>query len=267
MRETAPEPYSDVEKNDPLTAEEREVLLELEEPLARVLEKLRPELERGEYRLIIGDDASGRIPALIVGEVVRKLCEEKGFPKPLIRFVAGSTGLSSYDEESKFAKVRDFFRAVKDDIESEKQKEKRSFFKSQQKWKALIVTDIVASGASVGVLVNALRENGIVGDIATVSMLNNTMEESLSRKLRTKVVGRSDYPPGIYRKERLHGVSKNIHDLFAEPLQRGDFGNILDDVLPVTSAAINESREVAHKIADRLVAGFHKNTQRGDESK
>src|SRR3989344_9337060 len=91
MHEIVSEPGPSTERVFSLTSQEKEALLGLEDPLANILEKLRPELERGEYRLIIGDDASGRIPTRIVGEVIKKLSEERGFPRPLVRFIAGST--------------------------------------------------------------------------------------------------------------------------------------------------------------------------------
>ncbi|MBI5420722.1 MAG: hypothetical protein HZA35_00180 [Parcubacteria group bacterium] len=45
-------------------------IVELEEPIQRLLDQLRPHLEKNEYRLIIGDDASGRIPTLIMRKVM-----------------------------------------------------------------------------------------------------------------------------------------------------------------------------------------------------
>ena len=44
-----------------LQPHEQVKIKELETPLAEILEQLRPEIERGEYSAIIGDDASGRI--------------------------------------------------------------------------------------------------------------------------------------------------------------------------------------------------------------
>jgi len=75
----------------PSNLESQEIKLrevkDLEEPLEDILEQIKPEIESGTYRLIIGEDASGRIPALVIGGVINRQHENKGFPKALTVFL------------------------------------------------------------------------------------------------------------------------------------------------------------------------------------
>ena len=88
MVEQIPTNKPNLEKSD-----EREVVFkevaELELPIKIIIEKIRPRIENGEYGLIIGDDASGRIPTLILGNFIRKTSEQKGLDKPNIVFIPG----------------------------------------------------------------------------------------------------------------------------------------------------------------------------------
>jgi hypothetical protein len=65
---------------------EHQEIAELAEPVSRILEALRSELERGTYPLIIGIDDSGRIPALLIAETLTRIYEKLGIPKPQILF-------------------------------------------------------------------------------------------------------------------------------------------------------------------------------------
>lgn len=57
-----------------------EEVAELELPNKIIIEKIQSRIEAGEYGLIIGDDASGRIPTLILGNFIKKISEQKGLP-------------------------------------------------------------------------------------------------------------------------------------------------------------------------------------------
>jgi len=45
---------------------------ELEMSSKKIIEQIQDRIEREEYGIIIGDDASGRIPTLIIGGLIRK---------------------------------------------------------------------------------------------------------------------------------------------------------------------------------------------------
>src|SRR3989344_8140945 len=75
------------------------VVEDLREPIENILIELMPDIETGAYSTIIGDDASGRVPTIILANVMKSIYELKGYPPPTVRFLAGSTGLRSEKKE------------------------------------------------------------------------------------------------------------------------------------------------------------------------
>lgn len=74
------------------TIEEREMstkIENLEYPIRDILEKMLPNIERGEYDLIIGIDASGRIPTIIMEKFIKHVYSKNRISLPDIRFMAG----------------------------------------------------------------------------------------------------------------------------------------------------------------------------------
>lgn len=77
-------------------------IADLEAPLRRIIEQLKERLKRGDYGLIIGDDASGRIPAIILGNFIKKISEQNGLNGPETIFIPG--GLNKDKAEEFFKK-------------------------------------------------------------------------------------------------------------------------------------------------------------------
>ena len=77
-------------------------IAELRKPMEKLLLDMRENIERGEYAVIFGDDASGRIPTLLFRKVLTASYEEHGFNVPQTLFFAGKRALS----EEKIDKVR-----------------------------------------------------------------------------------------------------------------------------------------------------------------
>ena len=61
---------------------------ELESLVLPLIEKLKENIDKGEYDMLIGDDASGRIPTLILRGIIN---ERNRGSKVKTRFVAGGT--------------------------------------------------------------------------------------------------------------------------------------------------------------------------------
>ena len=72
--EAEPIPKADAEKSPKIKTRS---VAELEEPIRVLFEQLSSKFEQGEYTYIVGDDASGRIPALIFEEVAKKISERR----------------------------------------------------------------------------------------------------------------------------------------------------------------------------------------------
>ena len=70
---------------------------ELREPIKKLLEQLHPHLENGEYQILISDEASGRIPALVFLHVINEIYRKKGYPP--LTFVPLAGGYSKFEDE------------------------------------------------------------------------------------------------------------------------------------------------------------------------
>ncbi len=77
-------------------------IAELEKPLGKILGQLRRHIDMNQYKLVLGDDTSGRIPALIMWRVLSALAEQRGQEKPKISFIAGSRYLFDQDRQKKW---------------------------------------------------------------------------------------------------------------------------------------------------------------------
>ena len=52
---------------------------ELREPMQKILQAMRENIEQGDYVAILGEDASGRIPALIFRKIFRRSLRKEWF--------------------------------------------------------------------------------------------------------------------------------------------------------------------------------------------
>ncbi len=163
----------------------------LEEPISNILNEMRPNLEKGEYSLIIGDDTSGRVPALVFKDVLSMIYSEKNIEKPKILFIPGQ-------KESE----TDMTPAIENYIREYIQK---SALNLDNK-KALIVTDLISSGYSIYHLVKALQKIGIPYDISTIGFSSG--KPRFEERLGSKIYHGEYSTPDIYTRRTLSGVDK-----------------------------------------------------------
>src|SRR3989338_10918153 len=139
------EKITTIDINSGLTKPKKEIVYqevtELELPIKIRIEKIRTRIENGEYGLIIGDDASGRIPTLILGNFIKKVSEQKGLDKPNIIFIPGKLKAPILNRDRMIKKLEDHV----------------SGFGAKKDKRILIVTDTVLSGHSLKVLVGLLH--------------------------------------------------------------------------------------------------------------
>lgn len=64
-------------------------IAQIEEPMKKIFEQISENFEEGEYDLMIGIDASGRLPSLILFKLASHIYEKNGYPAPMFRFIAG----------------------------------------------------------------------------------------------------------------------------------------------------------------------------------
>ncbi|HTP56872.1 MAG TPA: phosphoribosyltransferase [Candidatus Paceibacterota bacterium] len=200
-------------------------IAQLEAPIRKILEELREPIERGDYGTIIGDDASGRIPTRIIGEVINAVYDAHGRPHPDIRFLAGSgRGMKLLARKHKESRLEEYLRSL-------------------SRARVLIVTDTLATGGSLLPLANALRKSRIPFDIAAVgALLDVTPLPELERKLGGRIVYGMLNTPQIYERKEKRGVYKEPEEIFSRP---GGYTRL-----------VNEARADAHVVAQHLIEKF-----------
>ncbi len=207
----------------------------LREPFFKLVEKLKPDIDAGTYDVIIGDDVSGRIPALalrsVFAERMRKLhpnlSPEADRDMLKTYFVAGGRITSNTDALS------DFFRKINPEV----------------KRKALLVTEYIATGNSIARLGTLLENEHIPFDIVTIIGFRMDKNDFRTRPVkkffaRHKIFYGRDTdgpnPPAIFGKHHLSGVKKIDGQLGAH-------------VVPYFSSAppdLIQSREDIKKLSD-----------------
>src|SRR3989344_5101667 len=201
-----------------------EGIARLEVPIKRILEQILPSIEAGEYGLIIGDDASGRIPALIISHFVGEIYKRKGHhPAPTI-FLAGGRHLSSSEKEPKKNKIKEYLKH-------------RSF--------------------------EPISHNKILYVTEAIKNLADTSEKhisSLEDKFKGNLfVGSGDFNDitGVYGIRRMAGVEKMPRELFAQPFKKGERGEDQEH----TQERISTSRADANVVLESLLNWYESQKQ------
>ena len=119
----------------------------LEKPAQRLLSLLRENLDRKEYDSVLGDDAGGRIHALLLGSAIKEIYGDE--KKLNVIFVKGGRLLKSSPEH--VSETETYLERMKDKIGK----------------RTLVVTEEILGGHSVGKIASMLRGLGIEADIAT----------------------------------------------------------------------------------------------------
>lgn len=156
------------------------------------------------YDVIIGDDASGRLPTLFVWHLARHVARHKDHV-PKLRFIAPTLEMRFAHEEDLRTKAS-YWDVVKHVKEMHVGK------------RILFVTEYVYSGLSIRSLVNAAREAGAEADVAAVSV------EQVDVKLPHYV---HLYEAGNGREGRDLFEFAKIHDP-EKPAYRNSRSNIVD---------------------------------------
>jgi adenine/guanine phosphoribosyltransferase-like PRPP-binding protein len=183
---------------------EHQEIAELAEPVSRILEALRSELERGTYPLIIGIDDSGRIPALLIAETLTRIYEKLGIPKPQILFFPSYGTLPKAEQVSigrlQAEKLQQFL-AQRNIILKDK--------------KALIVDDALKTGKSITQIVLELDKMGVNMDIAVIGLIQqenqvlmDTVKDPAPQASEIRVVFGQSGNSGLYRQKQLGGTRK-----------------------------------------------------------
>jgi hypoxanthine phosphoribosyltransferase len=223
--------------------EAKQKVLQTKIPVQRIVEKLTPVLESGEIQLIIGDDASGRIPTAIFRKIFDLAYKERGFTTPETRFITGGgrgwENLEGKERNEKKKKIEEFLSDVKSDVE-------KKFGKPMKN--VLVVTDTVDTGKSLDILMETLKEAGMTAAVASLGVLSD--ELPIEKRWGAPLLFGSEMTPGIYSQSSLSGVSKDPEDLFAKPLKSDYWRN--PSAQQDIQKAIKKSRETANDVASEV---------------
>lgn len=209
----------------------------LKQPTYRLVKQLLPELRKGSYQMIIGDDASGRLPTLLFGRVARSIAEEAGKAAPTVHFFAGSRFYGTFHpaEDPRWKDKKD-----------EMMRELRGLDAQR---KVLLVTDMVETGASLLPLAEVLDTLHIQRDIAAISFFDQEKQgkEKIERLLKGRVyIGdKKGALPSVYEKTDIAGVVKEAVNVHSDVVRK-----------PEVNVAKSRAREdivlLAQRIYDRL---------------
>jgi RNA polymerase-binding transcription factor DksA len=166
---------------------------ELVEPMKMLLDdpEIRARIENGKYGAIIGEDASGRIPALIAWRVVNEIYRRSKKPSVIAHFLHPARGHRKY-ETFNYEEILRFLSDVKDSLGK----------------RVLYVTEYVETGQSVLTVYKALRALGLEMDLFSVCGQPMAFASDSLFKPFKKVFGiiSKEKVPAIWGERSLSGV-------------------------------------------------------------
>lgn len=134
-----------------------EEMEEIEPAMVSLVEKLKENIENGEYDTLISDDGGGRIPTLVLKKILKKINPEQ---KLGTYFVAGGFRMPSSSkpaDKEKYEELLDYLSKLK---------------KKAQPHKALLITQYVGNGSNILKFSQALEKANIRDfDIAVLAAM------------------------------------------------------------------------------------------------
>lgn len=237
--------------NETLSVEERAMLKEIGSGVRTIVQKLHKEIIRGDYGAVVGEDVSGRLPALMLGDVIKTLSNAHGQDAPLIRFMAGGTGLTTKEMDAKLSLAETQMRVIKNDME-------KRFGIAK---KVLISTEAIDTGQSMGILAVAARNAGLATDVATIGFplaLVPLVKTFLKAQWRASVIHASLQIPAVSKiSNEMAGVEKNPTDLFSTRRKKisGETSHA-ESQNKIDTAVVRAARAEARKISNHIAQSF-----------
>ena len=180
---------------------ETEGVKEIFPPLCNIVFDLKEKIKEGKYSLVIGDDASGHVPALILYKFIREIYKEKQ-KKINIVFLSGSKGLNESDLENKKEKIKNL---LKDKLNV------------NEKSGVLVATDVVFTGETLVPLRDVLNDMKVDYNISSISVLYEKDSVALEEKFDNKLIyGTYGELQSILGNSTLSGFEKSPEDIFAK---------------------------------------------------
>lgn len=138
------------------------------ESFENLTKELVPALKDHKYDLIIGDDASGRIPTLVIGRLMKEIYREDKAKSPEILFLAGKERTTNEEKEE----LDNYLQKII--------KEKKI---NPEKTKVLLVSEYISEGKHAANFIDVFKRAGLSCDIATLLIHDSSDNHKNSRKL------------------------------------------------------------------------------------
>lgn len=218
----------------------------LQKPITELCRKYAAEINQGQYGLVLGDDVSGRIPTLILSEVIKDTYAQKGYAPPLVRFVSGGYHTSMRDSvefpqglEERLQAIEDLTRNFTNELE-----------RRGGSNRVLLVTEAITYGMALAKLVEGIRRAGVDLDVAAIGS-KKFGEKSVTKQHQVRIESGQSGVPSIYGSRRMTGIRKQQGKPVAASMRT---------FYPDTNvnAPIRDAREVAHVVAQKIIADLNK---------
>lgn len=128
-------------------------IAELKEPIGRILRQIWPFIIRQEYAVLLGDDYSGRIPTVILGQVINAINIQNDWSQVPMVFFKGRYNFYDISQSEKSLLLSNM-----------------QLVSELSQRKLLFVTDFISSGATIRSTGRILQESDIKYDVCAISI-------------------------------------------------------------------------------------------------
>jgi len=206
--------------------------------------EMKDKISRGDYKCLIGDDASGRLSTLLWRDFLNRINSENDGEPVDTYFLAGSRFIDFEERQEKIKDLTEYLKSL--NLESKLENKNDT---------VLITTDTIQTGQSLVPLTQALGNLGIKYEIMTNVLFEETPQYMLEANLGCKIhygeLRNNDIAPKTYGDMTISGVTKDSKDLFARRINiKGLYGVSSHDVL-------SESRKLVPAAGQKLVDYYH----------
>lgn len=247
---------------------------QLRDPAEYLVQQMKKDIDNGSYGMIIGDDASGRLPSILIKKVIDKANLLSGRPAIPAKFIAlyRPTGPDS----NIFWDILDPWEIEQiDSLEDSDQKnEKTKIIEKEitEKFiphldrealkdkKIVVVTDNIVGGSTIEPLLKTLKTSGFKFDVATIAAMSpsDTRKVIIESGAENFYFGEDYQINSIYDKKWLAGVKKDkskfktTSDAYKPRIDKEK--DSPEDIAEKIYAQekINEAREDINILADKI---------------
>lgn len=195
-----------------------------------LINKMKEDIKEHKFDIVIGEDRSGRIPALVVGGLLKLIYAEDKVESPKILFVTGP-----YEDEptDKMASREKLLGEYFDYLKA------NGIIK--EKSSVLFVTEFICVGDSLKSFIDVAKKKGINVTIASLEILSDNVSKRIQEEKDLKIyrgdvvqplsdAGIALYDPHGFK--GIVGLKKNYGEIFARKYKTSyvDVKSIRNDV-------------------------------------